>query len=104
MRDIATRSLWILTLAMALVTGAMMLGCGSPDCVGDQEARDIAGRRLVEYVEREKLEGVRFSPPEINHTAGLWDVTFRAVSSPHHLVVVLVHCDGGSEVSRSVEP
>jgi hypothetical protein len=60
--------------------------------------------RLDEYLAREKLVGARIAPPETNKDEDSWAFHYRVSSTPSHLVTVIVHCDGGSEVSRLVEP
>jgi hypothetical protein len=104
MRNILARLGQAALLALILVIGSMVIGCPSYRCISEQDARVVAARRLDEYVEREKLEVANFGPPETNHTAGHWVFDFRSVSTPRHLVAVIVHCDGGSEVSRAIEP
>ena len=104
MRNIAARLGQAAMLALVLVIGSTVMGCPSGGCISEQDARAVAAARLGQYCEREKLDVARFGPPETNHTAGRWVFAFGAVSTPRHVVVVIVHCDGGSEVSRSIEP
>ncbi len=88
-------------LAVILCFG---MGCPASACITEPDARIVAAKRLDEYTEREKLDVANFPPAETQQTDDGWAFNFSSTSMPRHLVTVIVHCDGGSEVSRLIEP
>jgi hypothetical protein len=103
MRKNLARVVQAVLIATILVVAWIMLRRPSYGCIGEKEARVVAGMRIDEYAAREKVPIPLFGQPETNPTHDGWAFHFRSDSRPRHLVTVIVHCDGGSELSRSVE-
>src|SRR4051812_47132764 len=98
MRTHLARIFQLALIAALILVAWVMLRRPSSGCIAEKDARLVAGDRFKEYSARENVASKVFGPPEANRSESGWAFHFSSDSSPRHLVTVVVHCGGGSEV------
>jgi hypothetical protein len=88
--------------AIAIAILAWVMSRPPSGCIDHKDASVLASVKVEEYRLREHLAVGTFN---LNGSEMMTSGTrMFNYSSPHHLVSVFVHCDGGVEVSRFLEP
>jgi len=91
-----------LNVALLLfLTGLLFHACGSD--IDRKTADKLAKEAVEKYCQQEDLTFAKFSIPGVVDQGKWWLYNYTYEGKPRHLLSVIVHKDGETEVSRMIE-
>jgi len=86
-------------LIVLLFFSLAMCGCS----ISSQEAEEIAGESIHEYIVQSQLNKEDFANPVVSMDGGKWIFDYHSDTVPKHLVRIYVDQRGNVEVHRMIE-
>lgn len=86
-----------------LLIGASLAVTACRPRIDRARADGLAQAELAKYAEREHLTQSTFSTAEVTEHKGTWLYSYKYSGKPKHLLAIIVHKDGRTELSRMPE-